>query len=317
MKLAIAALVAVAALPAQVRVEKTTWHGWRDTVILRNPVAAVVIVPSIGRVMQFSFLEKNGQPGEGPFWNNRMLDGRPVDAVSAQWSNFGGDKSWPAPQADWPAIMRRAWPPPAGFDASEDRITIEGSKVTLTSPIDPAFGLQEQRVIELDNSAPVMTISTTYEKVAGTPVKAGVWTITQLNSPDNAYAEVPSKTIFPTGYTNLSAVPVFELNREADRIRLRRDPEKSTKMGTDGNWLLWTGPDANGDKISLKIERTSVPEADAEWPDNGARVEIYTNPDQGGQRYVELEVMGPLHLMNTGDHSMTSNRYTLSRGIAK
>jgi hypothetical protein len=316
MKLAIA-LVAVAAMQAQVRVEKTTWHGWRDAVILRNPVAAVVIVPSIGRVMQFSFLEKNGQPGEGPFWNNRMLDGRPVDPLSNQWSNFGGDKSWPAPQADWPGIMRRAWPPPTGFDAAEDRITIEGSQVTLTSPIDPAFGLQEHRTINLDNSAPVMTISTTYEKVAGTPVNVGVWTITQLNSPDNVYAEVPAKTIFPTGYTNLSTSAIFELSREADRIRLRRDPEKSTKLGTDGSWLIWNGPDASGDKISLKIERTSVPEADAEWPDNGSRVEVYTNPDQGGQHYVELEVMGPLHMMQTGDHATTSIRYTLTRGTAK
>jgi hypothetical protein len=316
MKLAIA-LIAVAALPAQVRVEKAEWHGWRDAVILRNPVAAVVIVPSIGRVMQFSFLDKNGQPAEGPFWNNRLLDGRPVDPISTQWSNFGGDKSWPESQADWPSIMKRAWPPPTGFDAAADRITIEGSKVTLTSPVDSAFGLQERRVIELDKTDPVMTISTTYEKVAGAPIRTGIWTITQLNSPDNVYAEIPAKTIFPNGYSNQSPNAVFEISREADRIRLRRDPEKSTKMGTDGSWLIWNGPDANGDKISVRIERTSVPEVDAEWPDGGARIEVYTNPDQGGQRYVELEVMGPLNMMKTGDQTTTSNRYTLTRGIAK
>src|SRR3954471_18561103 len=88
-------LLTAASLGAQVRVEKTTWHGWSDAVILRNPVAAVVIVPSIGRIMQFSFLDKAGQPTEGPLWNNRALDGKSVEPSSQQWGNFGGDKSWP------------------------------------------------------------------------------------------------------------------------------------------------------------------------------------------------------------------------------
>src|SRR6185437_8047847 len=102
-------------LHAQVKVEKATWHGWSDAVILKNAVAAVVIVPSIGRVMNFSFLDARGQPGEGPLWNNRDMDGKPVDPASSQWGNFGGDKSWPALQSEWPNIQHRGWPPPVGF----------------------------------------------------------------------------------------------------------------------------------------------------------------------------------------------------------
>ncbi len=123
MKLAIL-LVSVVALQAQVRVEKTTWHGWSDAVVVKNPVAAVVIVPSIGRVMQFSFLDKSGQPAEGPLWNNRAMDGKPVEPASQQWGNFGGDKSWPELQAEWPTIQHRGWPPPTGFDAAIDTIDI-------------------------------------------------------------------------------------------------------------------------------------------------------------------------------------------------
>ena len=156
MKLLIA-LFAVCALHAQVRVEKTAWHGWPDAVILRNPVAAVVIVPSIGRVMNFSLLDKSGQPTEGPLWNNRQMDGKPVDPASRDWGNFGGDKSWPELQADWPTIQKRGWPPPSGFDAAANRLDIHTSEsgateVTLTTPVDSSYGIRENRVIHLDPS---------------------------------------------------------------------------------------------------------------------------------------------------------------------
>lgn len=319
------ALLAVVSLQAQVKVERAAWHGWSDAVILKNPVAAVVIVPSIGRVMNFSFLDKAGQPTEAPFWDNRAMDGKAVDPVSQQWGNFGGDKSWPELQAEWPAIQKRGWPPPSGFDAavnSADVRTIvvaaglpqaQLTEVTLTTPIDASYGIQERRVISLDPKDAVMTITTSYEKVQGDPVKTGIWTITQLISPENVYADSPAKSVFENGYTNLSPAPLFEVAKEGDRVRVRRDPNRSTKMGTDGNWLLWTGADPDGNKLSLKIERTSANPSDGEWPDKGARLNIYTNPDRGGQPYVELEVMGPMRTMKIGDKAESSNKYTLTR----
>ncbi len=306
------ALFIVASLQAQVRVEKTTWHGWADAIVLKNPTAAIVIVPSIGRIMNLSFLDKSGQPTESPLWNNRDMDGKPVDPASQQWGNFGGDKSWPELQAEWPTIQKRGWPPPTAFDAAADAAEISGTQVTLVSPIDAAYGIRETRVISLDKTSAVMTITTTYEKVQGEPIKTGIWTITQLISPENIYAEIPQKSVFENGYTNLSPAPIFELSREPDRIRVRRDPAKSTKMGTDGNWLLWTGGG-----LSLKIERTSTPPEGAEWPDKGTRLNIYTNPDRGGQPYIEMEVMGALQVMKAGDKITSSNRYTLTRDAAK
>ncbi len=172
--------------------------------------------------------------------------------------------------------------------------------------MDASYGIRERRVINLDKTTAVMTITTTYEKVSGDPVKTGIWTITQLISPENVYAEILSQSVFENGYSNLSPAPLFELSLEPGRVRVRRDPAKSTKMGTDGNWLLWTGADADGNKLSLKIERTSVPPSDAEWPDKGTRLNIYTNPDRGGQPYVEMEVMGAMQVMKAGDKANSS-----------
>ena len=48
---------------------------------------------------------------DGPFWENPALFGKAPDPGSKEWLNFGGDKSWPAPQIDWPNTTPRAWPP--------------------------------------------------------------------------------------------------------------------------------------------------------------------------------------------------------------
>jgi hypothetical protein len=112
---------------------------------------------------------------------------------------------------------------------------------------------------------------------------------------------------------NLSRAPLFDVARDGDHVRLRRDVNRSTKMGTDGEWLLWNGTDTEGHKMSLRIERIAANPADGEWPDKGCRLNVYTNPDRGGQPYVELEVMGPMQIMKVGDAATSSNRYTLFR----
>jgi hypothetical protein len=313
MKLIVAALLAVVSLPAQVKVEKTTWHGWPDAIILKNHVAAVVIVPSIGRVMNFSFLDASHQPTEGPFWNNRQLDGKPVNPTSREWLNFGGDKTWPELQAEWPMLQKRGWPPPAGFDASPNTVEFDGSEVTLITPVDPTYGIRASRIIRLDRFRPIMTIITSFEKVQGDPVKSGIWTITQLTSPDVVFADSPAKSIFDNGYVNLTRAPLLDVAREGNHVRIRRDLNRSTKMGTDGDWLLWNGSDTEGHRMSLRIERIAANPADGEWPDKGCRLNVYTNPDRGGQPYVELEVMGPMQIMKIGDAATSSNRYTLFR----
>ena len=50
------------------------YRGWRDAIVLRNAAAEVIIVPSIGRVMDFRFTGET----DGPFWVNEKLVGQPM-----------------------------------------------------------------------------------------------------------------------------------------------------------------------------------------------------------------------------------------------
>lgn len=287
-------------LQAEVTITAGSYHGWNQAFTISNGRVEAVVVPAIGRVMQFRFTGET----DGPFWENRALDGRPADPEAKEWVNFGGDKTWPAPQADWARVARRAWPPPAAFDAMAVRAEVSGKTLVLRNPHDPHFGIEAERTIELDASAPIMRIRTTYRKRDGAPVTAAVWIITQLKDPERMYVPLPPKSIFPDRYTKQSEHPLANLRIEGGFLTATRSPKESSKIGTDASALIW------GD--SKWIVRVSMPRlADAVYPDQGSSAEIYTNSDP--LTYVELELLGPLRELKPGDAISQDQTYELYR----
>ena len=300
-----------------VNITRTEYHGWKDAIVMSNGKVEAVIVPSIGRVMQFRLVGE-----EGVFWENSEVAGKAVNPGSSTWTNFGGDKPWPSPQSEWPKITPRAWPPPLGFDASpweaaefisnitrmftpEKKGAIGVSTIQLTSPVDPHFGIRVTRDIYLDvTKASVMKIKTTFEKVSGEPVKAGIWVITQVNEAEAVFVPVPKNSPYKEGY-NLQSKELPEAFSVKDNlIELKRDPKKASKIGNDAGTLLWMNA-----KHVLRVDSARVPNAD--YPDNGSSAEVYTNPDPA--KYIELEMLGPLKEMKIGDRIEHVNTYTLLR----
>jgi hypothetical protein len=287
-------------MPPETNVTRVNYHGWTDAVRLSNGLVEAVVVPSVGRVMQFRF--KGGE--DGPFWENPALAGRSADPEAGDWANFGGDKAWPAPQAGWELATERAWPPPAGFDGRPMKAEIAGSVVTLISPVDPDYGIQTRRRIVLAADRPVMTITTTFEKLAGQPVEVGIWVITQMCDPVVVYAVQPDPPETGAAYVHLSDEPPPDLKLGSGRISLTRDPAENHKIGTRAGALVWVG------RTEL-LRADSAVVAGAAYPDRGSSAEIYTNADP--LPYVELEMLGPLVKMTAGDKIEQVVRYTLGR----
>lgn len=275
-------------------------HGWPDAILLRNGVVEAVIVPQIGRVMQFRFAGSQ----DGPFWENPALAGRKTEPAATEWMNFGGDKAWPAPQANWPQITSRAWPPPKGFDALPMEAESDDTAVTLVSSVDPDFGLRVRRRIELQPDQPVMTITTRYEKVSGPPVEVGVWVITQLKDPVSLqaiFAETPPRRA--TDVRQLNESPAA-CRLDDGRLILERDPGRSHKIGVLAGALIWIGKEE-----MLRIDSPFV--AGGKYPDGGSSAEIYTNADP--LAYIELEMLGPLEMLAVGNNLERQSTYTLMR----
>jgi len=292
-------------MEAKVTVVRTNYHGWPDAVVMSNGKVAAVIVPSIGRVMQFGFVEE-----EGIFWENRSLDGAIADPqlivwAAKDWVNFGGDKTWPSPEADWGGFTgRKGWRPPPSFDGWGAVVSLKGSKLTLTTLQDPFFGTVTEREIRLHSRKPEMTITTTYRRVKGEPAVIGIWVITQLKEPLGVFASVPKKSIFTEGYTLLAQNPPPSLKVEDGLLSLTRNPTGAHKIGLDGDSMLWVG-----EKHALRIDSPRVRRK--QYPDKGSSTEIYTSADP--LPYIELETLGPLHQMKPGDKIERRNTYTLFR----
>ena len=285
------------------QVSTITYHNWPNSYRISNGKVQAVVVPAIGRVMEFQFAD-----GDNVFWQDRSLDGKISDPNSTHWTNFGGDKSWPSPQDDWSKIIGRGWPPPAGFDAVPYEARVEDNDVVLISPVDPSYGIRVRRRIGLDPTASRMTITTIYEKLAGPPVKVGVGVITQLRDPVRLFMVNPKQSRFPDGYVLLQFSPPENVSVKDDFVSLSRGKKTSTQIGSDANTLLWID-----EKYVLRIDSPRVP--CEEYADRGTNSTIFTAPDP--QAYVELETFGPLIVMNHGDRIERANTYTLLRRTEK
>jgi hypothetical protein len=295
-----AAFLQMALSAAETEVRKQPYHSWGEALVLSNGKVEAVIVPEVGRVMQFRFAGEQ----DGPFWENRALDGTKSDSQSSEWGNFGGDKSWPAPQADWEKITGRGWPPPAAFDSMPVEAKIEGNALVLKTQVDRHYGIQEVRRIALTRDDAGMIIDTTYQKREGAPMRVSIWVITQLKDPELMMMPLPAKSIFADGYNKQSAKLPLGLELRDGAILCRRSAKDNTKIGSDAGRIFW------GDKSHV-VEVYSEREKTGEFPDNGSSAEIYTNQDPNA--YVELELLGPLQTLRIGESISRRQVYQLHR----
>lgn len=268
------------------------YHGWRNSYLLSNGIAEVVVVPAIGRVMQFRMADEE----EGVFWENRGLDGELPSAPESEWANFGGDKTWPAPQDDWARIAGRPWPPPPAFDSMQLHATQEGESLVLTSPVDTDYGIRTVRYVTLHSTEAKLSIRTSFCKVSGESIKVGVWVITQLRDPQLVSALLPEQPKRKPGYYQMQGSSPFDFAHDGRLVFLRRDPANNSKVGAEGNSLLWVG-----EKYTLRIDHDSAAGATS----------IYTNMDP--LQYVELETEGPVVEMRCGESIELKNTYEMSR----
>jgi hypothetical protein len=262
----------------------------------------VVIVPQIGRIMSFRLLG-----GENVFWEDCSLDGKSGDASGKEWVNFGGDKSWPAPEADWGAVTgRKHWMPPTAFDALPVTASVAGEEVTLTSAVDEHYGLRVTRRVLLAGSE--LSVTTSYERVRGEARPVSVWVITQFQEPVKAVVPVRADSKFTNGFYQFDKTPWPQVKRVGNLLEVTRDSKTAHKLGSDARVLAWVG-----EKEICVI--TPWASEGGDYPDRGASAEVYTNPDP--KKYVELETLGPLKALRTGEKMSHGQHYSLRRRTDK
>ena len=286
--------------------------GW-DAWVMSNDLVTVATVPVIGaRIMQYDL-------GDHPsiYVNPEEFSNIYTPSSSGFWPNFGGFKSWPAPQAIW------NWPPPPTLDyglyeAVADTFS-DSVSLTVTSPVEQwrAPDLRIQRRTTLYKSTSRIKVEQTIINDSNETQQWGVWDITQSITthtgetdfdnfwvyfpinPESRYGESGVYTDL-RGDTTPSEAWVGEVAPGIYGVKYRPDDQKLFADSHIG-WICYVD-----ELAGYTYAKTFDIFEDAEYPDDGARNEVWIN---GNPHYFEVEVVSPVVDLpaNGGSYTFTEN----------
>ena len=294
----------------KVEVEEFDFHGW-EAVRLSNGIIDAVCVPEIGgRLMQFSL-----GPHDYLFMNPGLLGKRFTyeehagDGTILNWKNYGGAKTWPAPQG-WDGAGQWPGPPDPVLDSGHYDYTASDASVLMTSPPDERSGLRIRRQVTLRPGSSRLQLRLSFENILNQTIRWSIWDVAQLACvtadgmlnndcwlymPTDPARERPYDVMF--GDDN----PQYQLDASSGLLAVQYQGIVG-KIGvhSPAGWIAFADRSAG---YALCVQFRYEP--DAEYPDNGATVECWTEspgapspiPIRSPGYILEAEVLSPLHTL--------------------
>ncbi len=308
-------------------VDKADFHGWH-AVYLHNGFITLIVVPDIGgRVMAYNLGDYRY------FFINPDLTGKLFsyeenlgDGSMGAWKNYGGDKTWPAPQG-WD--NNHQWPGPPDPVLDSGRYTIQMlecqdhlAKLQMVSPPDSRTGIQITRQVTLLQGSSRVILDLSFTNITNRQIRWSIWDVAQLraerSNPDgslspetNCIVSVPlnPRSRFPQGFNVMAGDennPQWRADREK-QLFIGQYLWEIGKVGIDspGGWIAFSNT-AQGYAF---IEQFSY-FPNEEYPDKGATVECWTtgkgrvanlNYEDSNIYLMETEVLNPLYTFNPGE----------------
>ncbi|PQV63019.1 protein of unknown function (DUF4380) [Abditibacterium utsteinense] len=276
-------------------------YGGRDAFKLTNGKTEAIIVPQIGRVMRFG---KVGGPNL--LWN--AADSAPKNAG---WKNYGGDKTWLAPQSSWKQFHSSDnWPPDPAFDGKPHRSEVlSGGKLRMTTPLSPT-GIRISRTFYFDDKGEFV-IEQTATKEKGAPVRAGIWSITQVVPGEAIFMARNRNSTYAEGFHKMGNVGEAQKIEVVNPNLLRITPSSAGaggKIGVDSPISSLVSVRDGVAFLQKAIQPAGL------YPDGeggaGFPTELYINGDAKAF-YVEMEILGPLKNFAVGGKSTHTVRWSL------
>ena len=310
------------------RIDRIDFHGWQ-AVKLSNGLVDLVAVPDVGgRIMAYDL-------GNFPYlWFDRNLAGKLFadeenmgDGSIAAWKNYGGDKTWPAPQG-WDRPDQWHGPPDPVLDTG--RYTLEvvdssdaAASIRMTSPPDPRTGVQIRRQITLHAGGGRVSLHLEMTNISDQERSWSIWDVVQVDATrrdasgqethnDQAWLYIPTDpdSRFTRGYNVMFG--------EEDNPEWQREVRPNLlgaqylyrlgKIGVDSTagWIAFVNEASDHAFCQCFPYFPGDP-----YPDEGASVECWTTGHGeivGGLDFgklnlfhVEAEILGPLRTMAPGE----------------
>lgn len=278
--------------------------------------------------------------GQETLWRDEsLLDDRlrprpghlvaPHDGDMDAWINYGGDKTWPAPQG-WSGPREWAGPPDPVLDSGpyawETETHQDGAvTVVMRSRPDPRTGLRLERRFTLRPRQSAYQVSLSAENASTTPVRWALWNVTQrrAGTPGDGGVWIgvaADRDPEPVELVTGTAAPAYRAVR-ADVVHLaHQDVVGKLGFPTAAGWLA---------HVASGTASTQVFPVDGEasYPDGGSRAEVWMEypldeplEHLGGlrprHRIVEIEVLGPLTELEPGKRASLEFRCGAAAGTS-
>lgn len=307
--------------------ENRKYKGWQ-AIYLNNGIVTLAVVPDIGgRVIAYNL-------GNYPFFFvDSELAGKLFsyeenlgDGTMAAWKNYGGDKTWPAPQG-WDNECQWHGPPDPILDSGRYQVKQvkrfdNAVQVQMVSPPDLRTGIQITRQITLLQRGSRVILDLSFTNISKRQIRWSIWDVTQLRAerlhldgslgPETecvVTAPLNSRSRFPKGFNVMDGDnnnPQWGIDNQ-NRLFVGKYMWEIGKVGIDSpkGWIAFTNC-AQG--YAFAAQYTYFPEK--EYPDQGATVECWTtgrgtvanlNYENNPIYLMEIEVLSPLYTFRPGE----------------
>ncbi len=296
--LAFALSLAVAA--AAVRIEKTDYHGWKNTYRITNGTVELLVVTDVGpRILSYRFTG-----GRNIFKESENQWGKSGERT---WQGRGGHRLWVAPEKvpDTYALDNA----PVGAEVRSDTLVV-------TEAAEKETGMRKRMVIRMAPTGTGVTIVHEITNQSGKPRLMAPWALTQMAPggvgilgfparPSHRESLAPTNPLTMWGYTDFTD-PRWKILKKY--LILRQDPTVASAQkggvfnpATFAAYLLGT---------DLFIKRTQA-DASKTYPDFGCSVEAYA--DAGIE---ELETLGPMVTLEPDATVQHTETWSLHQGVS-
>ncbi|MEZ0327166.1 MAG: hypothetical protein ACAH95_14800 [Fimbriimonas sp.] len=282
---------------AEVKVEKIDYKGWPGSFRVTNGTIDVVVVPQVGRVMRYGYVD-----APNVLWENETLLGKTFAANARTYRNYGGDKIWVAPQSLW------TWPPDPATDGKPWQVDAIANGVRMTSPVGNLQKVQFRREITLSQAGSEVSFRNSMEN-KGSRMELAIWQVTQVNNPDFVTLPFEITASQPKGWYGYGTESInakFQ-SLSGGNLVIKRDPAIGRKFGArslKGNLSAVIG--------ATRFFSESPAFSRVPYPDKNSAQQVYVSPDP--YKYAELEHAGPLTRMEHGEMVLQSVKWRLERG---
>jgi hypothetical protein len=282
---------------------KMDYKGWKNAIALYNNQVRLVVVPEIGRIMHYGFVDDKNVLYENGRLEGLILregeifqeDGKP------KTPNLGGDRVLPSSENYFHLVTGSRHLPDQYINTGPYSYTLVKNGVRIESPVSQLQGIKMVRTIQLEPDSTRVKIEQRLEKFR--PAKdAGcdaipltIWSLSQIRAPQAAWLPLRKNSVFAKGFD----IPVWpdNINYATHNyeihdgiLKLRPITENHQKIGADADgWVAGLVDNV------LMVERFDY-KSGATYPDGGTSVAIYSNAD-----FTELECLSPEKILKCGE----------------